>query len=219
MANLTTKIFFDPWIGQNYGKPGSIFNKRILALGGSHYCKDCEDCGSRELHPECTSMTQDVVKEYLSGNCHEYWKKTFSTFINSFYDRSTSDEERKEFFKSVIFYNYLQTCAGEDPYSASQYDYTEEKHLKAFYEVIDKTLPDVVISWGSKVWEALPDDWNEYGEAEKGTPININGDNFQDYQYYPYKNRHKIMLILAHHPSVAYDRLYHYKIFSELIFK
>lgn len=211
-------VFFDPWIGKNYGTELSIFRKKILILGNSHYCEDCEDCGNRELHPDCTDLTRRVIIDYLDPEHKAYWKSTFSTFINSMYNKPTSIKERRNFFESISFYNYLQIAAGEDPYSTEKYDYTDDRYLKAFYEVINKTLPDVVICWGNKLWDLLPDNWGDHGEAEKGTGINVGNDVFTKYYTYPYKDDKKIMLIGIRHPSMAFSRDYHYQIFSELIF-
>lgn len=215
---MNTNIFFDPWIGENYGTDQAHFNKKILILGNSHYCDDCIDCGNRDLKPECTEFTKTVVKDYLDPSHVASWKKTFSTFINSMFGRSVSDLERKDFFDSVAFYNYLQVAAGEDAYSTGNYNFAESRHLNAFYEVLNNVEPDVVISWGSKVWDTLPDAWNDYGEADKGNDIVIGDQIFNKYYTYPYNNR-KILLIGVRHPSVGYSTEFHHAIFSDLIFE
>lgn len=215
---MANNIFFDPWVGDKYGSELSIFREKILILGNSHYCDICEDCGNRELHPDCVDFTKRVVRVYLDTSQKDTWKKTFSTFVNCMLNKSTSNEERMEFFDSVAFYNYLQIAAGEDPYSTGQYDYTDVRYLEAFYEVVDKIQPDVVICWGNKVWEALPNNWNNYGEAKEGLGIKIDGDVFNKYLTYPYEDGHKILLIGVQHPSQAFPRDYYHHVFSELIF-
>lgn len=214
---MGSKIFFDPWVGDKFGSKLSMFNKKILVLGDSHYCDSCEDCGNRELHPDCIDFTKQVVRNYLDVNHKAAWKKTFSTFVNSMLNKSTSDEDRTIFFESIAFYNFLQVAAGEDPYSTRNFNYTHERYLEAFYEVIDKTLPDVVICWGGRVWDALPNNWNNYGEAEKGLGVKIDGDVFKNYLIYPFKGDHKILLIGIQHPSISFARDFHYRIFSSLI--
>lgn len=215
---MINEVFFDPWVGKNYGTERSIFNKKVLILGDSHYCKCCEGCGNRTLHPDCTDFTRKVVIDYLDPAHKADWKSTYSTFINSMLNKSTSTEERADFFESVVFYNFLQISAGEDPYSTKQYDYTDDRYLRAFYDVIDKTLPDVVICWGGKLWDTLPNNWNNYGEAEKGAGININNDVFGKYYTYPYRGDKRILLIGVRHPSMGFARDYHHQIFSKLIF-
>lgn len=215
---MKTNIFFDPWIGENYGTDKATFHKKILLLGNSHYCEACNDCGNRDLHPDCTKLTNTVVNDYLDPSHVASWKKTFSTFINSMLGKSTSEQERKNFFDSVAFYNYLQVAAGEDAYSTGNFNFAESRQLQAFYEVLNNVEPDVVISWGSKVWDVLPDNWNNYGEAEKGKGISIGDQIFYKYYTYPYNNK-KILLIGVQHPSVGYSTGFYHGIFSELIFK
>lgn len=214
---MKSAVFFDPWIGANYGKVQSLFKRRILVLGGSHYCNKCKDCGDREKNPLCSTMTEDVICDYLDPAHEASWKKTFTSFINSILGTDSSLADRENVLNSVAFYNWLQVAAGDDPYSAGQYDYEHPRHLSAFYEVLDKTEPDVVISWGKKVWEALPNDWNGQGDARRGPAINADGQSFNDYQVYPYKGR-EILLIGVRHPSVGYGRDRHHEIFSQLIF-
>ena len=215
---MKTNIFFDPWIGENYGTDKAMFSKKILVLGNSHYCGECDDCGKRDLHSKCADFTKNVINDYLNPSHVASWKKTFSTFINSMFGRLTSEQERKDFFDSVVFYNYLQVSAGEDAYSTGNYNFAKNRHLNAFYEVLNNVGPDVVVSWGSKVWDALPDNWNNYGETDKGNGIRIGNQLFKNYYTYPYNNR-KILLIGVRHPSVGYSTEFHYGIFSELIFK
>lgn len=118
--------------------------------------------------------------------------------------------------ESVVFYNFLQVAAGEDAVSAKAFDakYSDVSNMKAFKEVLDHTGPDVVVSWGYRLWETLPNDWG-FGEAEKGVGIPIEGKNFYCYYTYPFNGK-PILLIGAHHPSVGYDSKFHSDIFAAL---
>lgn len=214
---MTTNIFFDPWIGSAYGTDASLFKNRILVLGASHYCESCDDCGDRDKYQACSNLTKNVIKDYLNPEHQGPWKKTYSTFINSMLGKSSTNEEQIDFFNSVVFYNYLQISAGEDPYSARQYDYSDPKYLNAFYEVLDMVLPEFVICWGNDVWNALPDNWNNCGEAKKGAEFLVGNQKYSKYQDYPYKNNTNITLLGVRHPSIGYGRDYHNEIFSKLI--
>lgn len=209
-----TKVFFAPWIGENYGAEKSIFKKKILVLGGSHYCDDCATCGDRILHPGCVSFTRDRIKEYLDLSFRARWKKTYTSFVNSVYGVPSSRDQKIQLFSSICFYNYLQIAAGNDPSSAHLYNYKDKNHLDAFYEVIGKLFPDIVISWGEKVWDALPDEWG-YGMASKGPILSVTGGNFTSYQTYPYKEK-SILLIGVHHPSSGCDRQKYHEVYSAL---
>ena len=215
-----TRIFFDPWVGETYGTDKSIFKKKILVLGGSHYCEECATCGDRMLHPGCISYTRDRIGEYLnpafkaSRKKTYTWKKTHTSFINSMYGVSTSHEQQRLYFSSICFYNFLQLSAGKDPNSAHRYNYKDIRHRLAFYEVIRRWMPDIVISWGDKVWNALPDDWG-YGTAKKGAAMSVAGTAFTSYPWYPFEET-TVLLIGVHHPSTGYDRGLHHEVFSRL---
>ena len=210
---MNTNIFFEPWVGEHYWTPYSIFKNNILVLGDSHYCDVCDSCGDRDKHPGCTTFTHTVVKDYLNPNHKADWKKTQSTFINSVYGHQTTIKERCAYYASVAFYNYLQVSAGDNPYSTNQYNYRVPSYLSAFYEVLDRIMPDVVVVWGDQVWDTLPNNWN-YGDADGGAPVSINNTLFRRYLYYPYKDK-RILLIGTHHPSQGYDRQLHHAVFMQ----
>ncbi len=205
---MKKNIKIKPWLGSEYPKSNGVFRHKTLILGGSHYVEDLD------TEADHSDFTNEIINIYLDQNSNGRWKATFSTFINSVFGKSASSCERKSFFDSVVFYNYLQEIAGKNPTSAHQYDYHEEKHFNAFTQLLDEQQPEVVISWGSKVWDALPNDWG-YGEAKKGKGLQINGTEFIRYYDYPYKNG-RILLIGVHHPSSGYGRDHHHHIFKDL---
>ena len=209
---MNTNIFFEPWVGSDYGTPTSLFKNRILVLGDSHYCDKCEACGDRDKHPGCSSFTNTVVVDYLNPNHKADWKKTQSTFINSVWGRQTTIKDRRAYYASIAFYNYLQVSAGDNPYSTWRYNYNVPSYLAAYYEVLDRILPDVVVVWGDQVWDTLPNNW-KYGEADGGTSISIGNSSFRKYLYYPYQSK-RILLIGAHHPSQGYDSYFHNAVFG-----
>ena len=210
---MTTRIFFDPWVGPDYGKPRSSTTKKLLVLGDSHYgdedeCPDCKVCGDRdEAQDRCTEFTTQVIKDYLNPERSARWKKTISTIVNSVYRQQTTLSIREAFCNSIAFYNFLQVVAGVAPRQTGDQNYKAPRHLEAFYEVLKQVSPEVVISWGDAVWDALPDDWG-YGDAVKGKEIHCGTATFRSWQIYPFQNAH-ITLIGVHHPCAGYDRDFH----------
>ncbi|MBN8460686.1 MAG: hypothetical protein J0M04_22885 [Verrucomicrobia bacterium] len=204
---------FAPVIGKSYGTPDSIFPKRLLILGSSFYLEGACDEGFVMSNAEGADFGLDIIGMYLDPDFSAPWKKTYSTFINSIFGHATSIDERESFFDSVVFYNYLQVPAGENPYSADNYDYTAEIHCEAFLHVVENTKPEIVISWGDKVWDALPNEWG-YGMAKWGEPLALDPP-FGSYMDYPFGNE-TIRLIGAHHPSTGYPSEYHHEIFKGL---
>ena len=190
----TNSCFFTPWIGRLYGGRGSVLPKKVMVLGASHYCGNrCPDCGDPKAHPECAVFTRDVVRDYLADNYSDTWKATFTTFINSAYGRSTTTDERKQFMDSVVFANFLQRSEGTSADEKHNELFNDPTNVEALKQTIRETRPDVVVVWGSRVWEAIPWDLG-FGRAEKVT---------DDIFRYPFESR-SFLLVKLHHPSQGY---------------
>jgi len=200
---MKSNIIFEPHIGANYGKDFSIFKKKTLILGGSHYIDESEyDLAKAADRADLAGFTQEIIGMYLDPECKGAWKSTFSKFINSVYGHPASQEERKALLDSAVFYNYLQEVAGDNAYVANQYDYNAPKHLEALKEVLDQTKPEVIISWGDHVWKALPKDLG-YGERTQVKGIIANNVPFDYCFEYPYLDQ-EITLIGLYHPSSSH---------------
>jgi hypothetical protein len=203
-----------PWVGDNYGKKNPAFRQRTLILGGSHYDKGFENFHDPEKQPEWANNTNEIVWCYLDENIRDTWKKTYSTFINSVYDQPSNQDQRRDFFDSVIFYNYLQEIAGANAYEAGKSNYRDRKHFDAFKEVLAKYRPEVVIAWGKKVWEGLPNDWG-YGPAVIRKGVSVGTGTSKDIYDYPFEGG-TISLIGVNHPSIGYSPDFHHQIFKQL---
>jgi hypothetical protein len=205
---MKTKLRFAPWRGINYGTPKSIFSRPTFILAGSTYAD-----GSESTEEEDADWTNQLVDYYFDGGPGR-WKKTYTTFINSVYGDDSSTEMRHEFFDSILFNNFLQDYAGTLPGHAAGCDYHADHHFEAFLETIRKHKPEVVISWGSLVWDALRNDWG-YGLGKSGKPIVIQGQQFDDYWTFPFEKR-EILVVRAKHPSTGYSRDFHHALFKRL---
>lgn len=201
-------IFFKPWIGQFYGTNSSCFNKKILIVGDSHYCeKNCSDCGDKRYSEQCCNFTEETISDYLSQTNSDSWTKTFTKFMNSLVINK-EDYDRNTAWNSVSFYNFLQIAAGDAPRQTAEYSYLNKKNLTAFIQVIRNLNPDVIITWGNKVWDSLPNDFG-YGQAVASTIFS------QGHFSYPFKEKH-ITLIGVTHPSSAYKSDFFNNIFMQL---
>jgi len=203
-----------PWLGENYHNGGGVFRQRTLILGGSQYSPDSEDFHTEEGRIKWQGFTQEVVHYYFDPNDKGAWKKTYTSFINSVYGGQSNDEQRGRFFDAIIFYNYLQEIAGATASEAVNYDYKAPQHFAAFLEILNEYQPDVVISWGTKVWDALPNEWG-YGAALTSDPIMIEGRNTGCVYSYPFQGR-TIRLVGVRHPSIGYSPEFHHKLFKQL---
>ncbi len=205
---MKTILRFNPWCGSHFGSPKSIFARRTFILAGSTYADDSESTAEEDA-----DWTNQLVDYYFDGEPGP-WKKTYTTFINSIYGDDSTIEMRRAFFDSVLFNNFLQDYAGTKPSHAAASNYHADHHFDAFLETIKKHKPDVIISWGSLVWDALRADWG-YGPGKPGDPIIIQGVEFDDYWTFPFEGR-EILLVRARHPSSGYSRDFHNTLFKRL---
>lgn len=184
--------FFKPWVGTNYS---TGFNgKKILVLGESHYCGEgCENCGIVNGNV-CESFTSDVINEFLNyklGNAaHKRWMNTFTKFVNVIHGDNVESLKHLAFWNSVIFFNYVQRALDGPRISPTVIDF--EKSKVAFYEVIGNFNPDLIIVWGKRLWDRMPDD------GAWGDQIHPNFNN--KYYYYTVANK-TIPAFYIYHPS------------------
>lgn len=199
--------FFHPWVGKDY-KTGGLFNRRIMILGESHYCgEDCKECGNSKVF-DCSQFTIDVIKSYLDVKVErERWMSTFLKFERSLVNHVTSPEDSKAIWDSLIFYNYLQ-FAMHGPRQAGtseQYKASEEP----FFSVLEQYQPDLMIVWGTQLWNQLPGDrW------EDGQQLLVDDYPIQN-GYYRLANGKKVRTICVYHPSVGYSWDYWYRVINQ----
>jgi hypothetical protein len=60
-----------------------------------------------------------------------------------------------EFWQSVVFYNYVQVPMSGSRKSPTAEDFADG--VVPFFEVLAAYQPDLVIVWGKRLWEHLPD--------------------------------------------------------------
>lgn len=185
-------------MGENYLKSG--FNgKKILVLGESHYCtkelaeggRCCPLCRIENMESDCFSQTEDVIDHFVYNYSGEPYAQTFLCFERSMMGKELSNDERIEFWNSIIFYNYIQFSQAR-PRIAPQQIHWEKSEL-AFLELLKKYMPDFIIIWGERLYNGLPDWDGSHSVLEvdgKSTDVwtyNINGKS--------------IPAIKVHHPS------------------
>lgn len=183
------KVYFEPWVGNSYRSGGGIFNKKILVIGNNHYCSrnECGSCGvsgNSSGKWECSTMTEDVVQEYIdyqNGNgSYLNWMNTFSTFEKSLDDNAAAIDV----WNSVAFYNYLQSAVNADEEKSSSQNiyrkYRDDYYASedSLWEVIGDLKPDYIVVWGSVVRDHLGSQIN----SKTGIPV-----------------------LFVHHPSQGYD--------------
>ena len=156
-------VNFRPWVGENYFSKG-FKNKRVLVLGESHYCDEQLEgrrcypiCAKEKMREECFSQTEDVIGDYVYSYTGSRYEQTFLCFGRAVLGKELSQEEREDFWQSIVFYNYIQFCQDGARKPIKQ-EYWEISEL-AFKEILEEYLPDYIIVWGNRLYEGLPD-WN-----------------------------------------------------------
>lgn len=151
MHNLTG-VNFLPFVGEKYHN--SRYGVRLLVLGESHYGVDA-DSGP--------DFTQKVIRDcaYVSGFAF------FSKLTNVLRGRTDwpTDEDRRETWQHVAFYNFVQEFVGEE--SRIQPIKAMWRAAQApFLNVVRELEPDVILVLGSRLWDnvdelppAFPVEW------------------------------------------------------------
>lgn len=134
-----------PFVGEKYRN--SRYGVRIMVLGESHYSYE-EYTGA--------NFTQKVIADcaYVPGFAF------FSKLTNVLRGRIDwpTDEERREIWQHVAFYNFVQEFVGGESRIAPTREMWREAQ-KPFQEVVRTLEPDVILVLGARLWQkvdALP---------------------------------------------------------------
>lgn len=191
-------VFFKPWIGKDY-ESGGIFGKKILVLGEAHLCGGCDDCGKVDNAEECADFTsKDCVKLLLDGHTAS-WTGTFRKFERSLVNHETTLEESQRIWNSVAFYNYVQKAMDSSRKAPEWVDFRNSED--AFFEVLDKLMPDLIIVWGvTRMYDLMPggDRWREGDELVIDNYKVHNGN-------YRLSDEKEARVLWVYHPSAGYS--------------
>lgn len=217
-------VHFLPWIGEKYDKGiyydkngevqyGGGNGKKILVLGESHYCAKEED-GTPDL-------TRCVIGDYISPENEEQWKEQWEPYKNTYtkFERGMAGKslaagvEKQDFWKHVVFYNYLQK-----PLTGPR-TFPDEKDFKmsenAFFTVLDIIAPDYIIVWGIRLYNNLP----QVGEQGDDLEVFLDTDECYSFETWKYQTRKgKVVPVLGiYHPSSSFDWVFWNKIVSRFV--
>lgn len=201
---------FSPRIGKGYAR-GGIFGKKILALGESHYCgSGCADCGECGKHPECSDFTTKVVNWCLDSSVErEGWMNTYLKFERSLVGKETTSLESRKIWDSIAFYNFLQVAMGGAREAGTDQQYRAA--AEPFMQVLEELQPDVLVVWGVRLWNNLPNrNWTD------GPKVSVDGYEVQN-GYYTLSSGKKVKVVCVYHPSVGYDWSFWHKVIVNFI--
>ena len=109
------------------------------------------------MDEDCFSQTEGVISDFVFHYSGVRYEQTFLCFERAVLGKELTQQEREDFWQSIIFYNYLQFCQ-EGPRKPIKQEYWDISEL-AFKEILEDYLPDFIIIWGNRLYEGLPD-WN-----------------------------------------------------------
>ena len=220
MVKGLENVFFLPYVGNKY-ENGLILNEdgtiesgktkgeglKVMVLGESHFCgEECENCGIASACAEnkCKKFTQKVVTDYLDylNNKKEFepWMNTFTKFGKAL---TGKDERSEDIWKSVTFYNYVQRAMNAARTCPSSEDFILSED--AFFEVLEKYKPNIIICWGKRLYNKLPN------KGSKGIDIETEYE-FIETWIYNISNNQKSLVIPIYHPSAGFDWSYWHEV-------
>lgn len=219
--NFSDKVKFHPRVGDKYeyGIKGFDENgiivygtkedpgKKILVVGESHYCAKEDDA-----KPEITINT---IRDLIDPNSEwEPYKNTYTKFIKSFtgYTDDLEFEDKKEAWEHLAFYNYVQVPMTGPRISPTTEDF--KKSEEAFWEVLNELKPDLIIVWGTRLYNNLPQGGKQ---LEYFTVQNKYGDDIY-IEIWSYEiDGENTPIIGINHPSSGFDTKFWYKVIKGFV--
>lgn len=145
---MNSVVKFKPWVGENY-ETGIHQGKKLMILGESHYCANPETEATEDI---TIKVIEDLLDPFSE---HEGYKNTYTKFAKAVVgEKQFSDETKKEFWQQVIFYNYVQTAISGARVSPTTEQFRNSE--QAFFEIISQYQPDLIIVWGKRLYNNLP---------------------------------------------------------------
>ena len=217
-------IRFKPWVGDRYGcgivgydADGKIIygtenhiGKRVLVLGESHYCAN--------LEAEATPfLTINIIADLLNPDSEwEPYKNTYTKFAKSLVGciGNLDSETKDKAWHHVVFYNYVQVAMSGARVSPRSEDF--RKSETAFFEVLELYTPDIVIAWGQRLYNNLPQGGKQLPDLTIDSG-RFAGNATELWSYQVDGNSIPVMPIT--HPSTGYSIALFNSFFRELILK
>lgn len=182
MPRSLKHVKFEPSIGKRYGID-SPFGIPVMILGESHY----------GAQGESRSFTRRVIRDVKSGKKKHAF---FGNVAKAFLIDPSNPSQRKAFWDSVVFYNYVQTSVelGTRP-ALKTWLAAQEPFLEVLASL--KPRPRLIAVFGWDTWENTPD------RGRDVHPIKHQGRKIPCYEFNV--GRNKSLAPKLKHPSRAFN--------------
>lgn len=139
---------FRPWVGEKYETEGIEGGVQLLILGESHYGTS---------GPDDSTFTRRVVANYgQDDERHAFFTQTAKLVLGLTGDDYLSDEQQRQFWDRVAFYNYVQEYAGETPGGTVTTEMWEDAE-EPFLTVLEQLDPDALLILGKGLSSHVPE--------------------------------------------------------------
>ncbi len=152
-----TGISFSPWIGRDFGVGGVFGTLRVLVVGESHYewCKLCLD----QKIPRDADLTVYCIAERLVQMGTRGLSRHWGVIENAFLGAEATLIERRQFWHSIAYYNFLQMIVGDGPRVPVKPSLWSDACVP-FLAVVEALRPNLIAVAGRRVWHQLPPEYS-----------------------------------------------------------
>lgn len=192
-------VKFQPWVGKDYDKgfvlqdgnlmPCSEQNEnavKILVLGESHYCDNSTDA-------ENPNLTRGIIKDYIASKEFEPYMATYIKFERALVGEVV--EDKANVWENLAFYNYVQKAMPSPRVSPLYADFSNSE--TAYWKVVDKLKPDIIICWGLRLYSNIP----QYSDNDREMSFPFDDDECIAWQY----SDSNMCIIPIYHPSSSFS--------------
>ena len=141
---------FEPWVGEQYGKPGNVLGGgRLLVLGESHYTHDAAQVGTSE-----PDGTKDAVGDYALPHNQKTFRNITAVLAGKA-PRELSLPEVEAIWNAIAFYNYVPTYVASPSLGGRPSPAQWRAGAAPFRRVLAEHTPDGVLVCGLTTWDWL----------------------------------------------------------------
>lgn len=183
-----------PWLGTDYLR--GIDGKRVMGLGESHYSADGR---------WSAEMTREVIRDLFDPQGEfEPYKNTYTKFERAVAGRELDWEGKRRFWNSLMFYNYVQEVMSGPRVAPTAQQFRDSE--AAFFEVLNEYRPQLVIVWGQRLYNNLPQQGRQLPD------LIVPGADSHELWEYRLENGDPVIVLKITHPSAAFSPDYWHKV-------